>query len=290
MRILVGIIVYNCDISLLVKCLLMFSRQTAFTVLNDFDLDIVILDNAEGAQIPEIKKAVRSTFPTEFSSKVEYVSSENIGFGGGHNRIFDHALERRDFNYYLCVNPDGIPHYSMIEQLAGFSQKNNNRGIYEARQFPVEHPKTYNPDTGQTSWCSGCCLMFPREVFDELGGFDDIFFMYMEDVDISWRAKISGYDCFTVQDALFSHFIGRKERDISFQNKHMLISGFKLATKFHNKSFANSCKHKMSKLATALEIKEIDRQLKERREAYREFKLMKFMDFKHNFSFSNVRW
>ena len=52
--------------------------------------------------------------------------------------------------------------------------------------------------------CGAACLM-PRRVFDELGGFDEDFFVSHEDVDLSYRARLRGYRCRYVADAVVRH-------------------------------------------------------------------------------------
>jgi GT2 family glycosyltransferase len=52
--------------------------------------------------------------------------------------------------------------------------------------------------------CGAACLM-PRRVFNELGGFDETFFFSHEDVDLSYRARLLGYRCRFVADAVVRH-------------------------------------------------------------------------------------
>lgn len=52
--------------------------------------------------------------------------------------------------------------------------------------------------------CGAACLL-PREVFDELGGFDEEFFASHEDVDLSYRARLRGYRCRYVPSAVVRH-------------------------------------------------------------------------------------
>lgn len=52
--------------------------------------------------------------------------------------------------------------------------------------------------------CGAACLM-PRAVFEELGGFDEDFFASHEDVDLSYRARLRGYRCRYVADAIVRH-------------------------------------------------------------------------------------
>ncbi|HEY1303483.1 MAG TPA: glycosyltransferase family 2 protein [Vicinamibacterales bacterium] len=52
--------------------------------------------------------------------------------------------------------------------------------------------------------CGAACLL-SRRVFDELGGFDEAFFVSHEDVDLSYRARLLGYRCLYVADAIVGH-------------------------------------------------------------------------------------
>jgi len=52
--------------------------------------------------------------------------------------------------------------------------------------------------------CGAACLM-PKAVFEELGGFDEDFFASHEDVDLSYRARLRGYRCRYVADAIVRH-------------------------------------------------------------------------------------
>ena len=46
----------------------------------------------------------------------------------------------------------------------------------------------------KVDWVSGSCFVVRREAWDSLGGFDPSYFMYMEDVDLCWRAKAAGWE------------------------------------------------------------------------------------------------
>jgi GT2 family glycosyltransferase len=92
----------------------------------------------------------------------------------------------------MILNPDVLTAPNLfIELLAALGAP--DVGLVEARQLPVEHPKHYDPETGETSWASGACAMAPRQVFQEVNGFDsDTFFLYCDDVDLSWRVRLAG--------------------------------------------------------------------------------------------------
>jgi len=285
-----GIVIYKSDLNLLLKNLHMFARQTIFTEKENVEFDVIILDNDNGRQIEELKRIFSGSLPEGFYDRITYLASENIGFGRGHNRIFYYAKDRGDFDYYLCVNPDGIPHRDMLRELLFFTLRNESKGFYEARQFPVEHPKVYDPKTGETAWVSGCCVMYPSKIFAELSGFDDFFFMYMEDVDISWRAKLAGYGCYTVGNAYFGHFVDEKGRDMSNMKKLMYASGYKLASKYKSDKFKKFAMGELENIMSFDEITTLKNEVKEKTPVYSSFKTEEFMNFDMAFYFSPVRW
>jgi GT2 family glycosyltransferase len=113
----------------------------------------------------------------------------NLGSAGGHNRLFD-ELQR---DLVLVVNPDTYASPRLVCELVT-GLEDTSVGVVEARQLPLEHPKDHDPRTGDTSWASGACFMARAQVVRDIGGFDpEIFFLYCDDVDFSWRAKLHGW-------------------------------------------------------------------------------------------------
>jgi GT2 family glycosyltransferase len=54
-------------------------------------------------------------------------------------------------------------------------------------------------------WVSGACFMMRRSAFEELGGFDEAFFMYAEDMDLCWRARRAGWQVVYAPAAVVTH-------------------------------------------------------------------------------------
>ncbi|GAA1240197.1 glycosyltransferase family 2 protein [Oryzihumus leptocrescens] len=115
---------------------------------------------------------------------------QNKGSAAGHN----HLLRGLTADYVLIVNPDTIPAPDLlIEMLKPFSEQ-VRVGAVEARQLPLEHPKPYDPKTGETPWITTACALTTREVAAAVEGFDaETFFLYCDDVDWSWRVRLAGY-------------------------------------------------------------------------------------------------
>lgn len=283
-KVLISIILYKSDLDFLIKSFKIIEQ-------NQEDLIFSIIDNDNGSKIAEMQELLRDNFNSTFQSKFSFIASENVGFGAGHNKSFIQN-NNKEFDYFLCVNPDGILHPNCIKELILFAKKHSNKGIFEAMQFPIEHAKDYDPQTYETNWCSGACIMFPRKVFQELKGFDEDFFMYMEDVDLSWRARAEGYKCYIVENAIFMHDVLSENRNPAQIKKSMLKSGIIMAKKYKNKSFGAFCRHTLSvmmndKIELSLYFDNIERSIKEIDNLK---KYEGIVDFQYLFNFSAMRW
>ena len=113
----------------------------------------------------------------------------NLGSAGGHNRLLDGF----DEDFVLILNPDVFASPFLLPELF-LPHADSRVGIVEARQIPLEHPKRYDPDSGDTSWASTAGALVRRAVIDKVGVFDaDSFFLYCDDVDFSWRTRLAGF-------------------------------------------------------------------------------------------------
>jgi N-acetylglucosaminyl-diphospho-decaprenol L-rhamnosyltransferase len=65
--------------------------------------------------------------------------------------------------------------------------------------------QSQSPSRRDVGWLSGACLLVRRSVFDELGGFDDGYFMYFEDVDLGYRIGRAGFRNVYVPAAVVTH-------------------------------------------------------------------------------------
>ncbi len=112
----------------------------------------------------------------------------NVGSARGHNLLAEGCTA----SFVLTLNPEVVVSPRTIRLLVEpFAHPDT--GMTEAKQLPVEHPKDYDPVTGETSWASTACAVVPASVFAEVGGFDaDTFFLYGDDVDLSWSVRRLG--------------------------------------------------------------------------------------------------
>ena len=126
---------------------------------------------------------------------------DNLGSARGHNRLLVEAAS----DLVVIANPDVLAAPNLLIELVG-AWARPRAGFVEARQLPIEHPKYYHPQTGETSWASTACAMGSTELFKQLNGFDaDTFFLYCDDVDFSWRVRLAGLQVVHQPSAVVFH-------------------------------------------------------------------------------------
>jgi GT2 family glycosyltransferase len=191
-------------------------------------LRVYFLDNASTDGTPE---KLASALPGLRFRTYFLRSLTNNGFARGINLLARQG--RAEFIFML--NPDTELEDGCLERLLNRAKEDPAIGLCEARQQPREHPKAYDPETGETTWCTGAAVMVRRKAFEEVGGFDErIFFMYCEDVDLSWKFWVRGWKCIYVPDAIVNHYTqdltpGKRrtlENYFSFRNSLFLFYRF----------------------------------------------------------------
>lgn len=99
------------------------------------------------------------------------------------------------FNKDMTPQPSGGPFYSLPVVFGALFLKGDYWGL--TRQSPDE--------TKQIDWVSGACIMTTKHYFDEIKGFDEGIFMYMEEIDLLYRARKIGYKTYFYPKARFIH-------------------------------------------------------------------------------------
>jgi len=136
---------------------------------------------------------------------IEINKGRQSGFGEAHNYVFDYIKPE---SYWMILNPDVFLHEDCIWEMMNKIEECSKYGIVEARQLPFEHPKEYDKISGETSWASGFCLLVRSDAFREVSGYDEGYWMYCEDVDLSWRLRMAGYKAIYCPEAVAYHFTG----------------------------------------------------------------------------------
>lgn len=273
-KLIIGIVTYNNSekqISQLIK-----SVEVAVAHITELNIEteMFIIDNGRETRRPD------SALPI-----VKFSPLGNIGFGNGMNRLMAQAFDNRQVQWYLCLNPDGVMHYRALNELLKIA-KLHPQSLLEARQFPEEHLKKYDPKTLETSWASGACLLISKQIYETIGGFDPGFFMYLEDVDFSWRARAEGFKIKFVPDSLFGHSVLDRRFDEK-TDRYMLLSGRYLALKWKNKNFQEWAENELVKREYYPSVRELP-ELPEL--SGKENIKPEISNFDHYFYFSPPRW
>lgn len=125
---------------------------------------------------------------------------ENLMTARGHNTL----AESHGAEIIWVINPDTYPQPEALVELLD-AMTDPAVGAAEARQIPLEHPKSFHSN-GDTSWASGFCVLYRRSTFDQVGGYDaEHFPLYCDDVDISWRMRLAGFRVVHVPSAGVFH-------------------------------------------------------------------------------------
>jgi hypothetical protein len=153
---------------------------------------------------------------------LDYVAfMTNTGHGVGQNLLARPTADSRpaggESDVLVLLNPDTYLSPHCLTTLVRVLD-DDTVGIAEARQIPLEHPKQFDPVTGDTPWASGCLMALRASVFDALGGFEPAFFLHGDDVDLSWRVRLTGLRVLHVPEATVFH------------DKRLMVTGFPAPT------------------------------------------------------------
>lgn len=185
------------------------------------EMEILVVDNASG-------DTSRQMVQTQFPQVRLLVNDHNLGFGAGNNTALPHATGR----YILFLNTDTIVMEGALAAMVRFADSQPDIGIlgpkllngdgslqYSCRRYPNLGTGFFrNTPLGRlfpknrfaidylyqdwdhatprdVDWVSGAALMIRRTLLDQIGGFDETFFMYCEDVDLCWRAQHAALPC-----------------------------------------------------------------------------------------------
>ena len=151
--------------------------------------------------------------------------TENLGFATANNI----AIKSVQTEYVALLNNDAVPHPEWLEHLMKALQKNPEAGFAASKMLFYHNPKvidragdvyttaatallrgrgkpseTYNNQEWVFGACAGAALYRTR-MLEDIGLFDEDFFLLYEDVDLSFRAQLRGYKCLYVPKAIVYH-------------------------------------------------------------------------------------
>ncbi|MDH3503147.1 MAG: glycosyltransferase family 2 protein [Nitrospirota bacterium] len=129
------------------------------------------------------------------------------------------------------VDPSGLPLQSMGDRpsllrlvldkpMAWVAQRVGLRGLFRRVLGQWSAKFRLSREAEPVAWVSGAFLCCRRSIWNELGGFDEQFFLYYEDVDLCLRASQAGWGVWHVPDAVVEHQSGASfEGDVNVQKR-----------------------------------------------------------------------
>lgn len=248
------------------------------TNLGDFEGEVILVDNnSSDGSVSKIQKS-KSKYQNDNLKLKIIENKENLGFAAGNNVGIQYALDN-GADYILILNNDVEVHKNFILEMMKNFESGNKVGaispkIYFAKGFEFHKDRYKDSDLGKVIWyagglidwdnvygttrgvdevdigqhnserlsdyATGTCFLIPREVVEKVGMFDEKYFMYYEDTDLSQRIKRAGYRVMYEPDAIIWHKVAQSSGIGSglndyFTTRNRMLFGFKYAkarTKF----------------------------------------------------------
>lgn len=196
---------------LLAKCLGTVAQLTV-------QPDVLVIDNNSSDGSAEFADGLKNVTLVRME--------ENLGFAAANN----YAIEKADTEFVALLNPDAFPEPNWLKSLLDAARNHPEFDAFGSRQLKSECPE-YLDGVGDIYHISGlmwrdrhgvrlssgdlesreifspCAAgaLYRRHVIQEIGGFDEDFFCYVEDVDLGFRLRLSGRRALYVPDAIVHH-------------------------------------------------------------------------------------
>ena len=235
-----SIIIVNYNVKLLLQACL----HSVEKAIKHIEGEVLVIDNAS---TDNSVGYLQPLFPA-----IHFQTNElNEGFSKANNR----ALERAKGKYVLFLNPDTLVPADCFQKCIRFMEthadagalgvkmvnehgtflKESKRGFPSplvsfwklsgvSRMFPGSRifSRYYlghldENETNEVDVLSGAFMMVKKQVLDIIGGFDERFFMYAEDIDLSYRIKQAGFKNYYFADTTILHYKGAStKKDIRY--------------------------------------------------------------------------
>lgn len=161
-------------------------------------------------------------------------SKENLRFGGGNNLAMKKSLEE-GFEYVLLLNNDTVVESDFLSQLVKMAESDDSIGMTGPKMYYYDHHTVIwfaggyvnmniarmrhygigeiesgkHGKVKEVNFLNGACLLIKRKVLEDIGLFDEDFYLYGEDVDLNLRASKAGYKLMYQPRARIFHKVSR---------------------------------------------------------------------------------
>ena len=176
-------------------------------------------------------------------------AGRNLGFAAGNNLGLKHAGDAR---WIALLNPDAFPEPDWLERFVAVAERQTEFSFFGCRMLLADTPELLD-GTGDMHHVSGvswrrdyrvplasgaaeadeifgpcaAAALYSRRALDEVGGFDESYFCYHEDVDLAFRLRLRGHRCRYVPDAVVHHvssgIAGRRSDFATYHGQRNLV-------------------------------------------------------------------
>ena len=224
-------------------------------------LEVIVVDSGSNDGSPEM---VRQAFPT-----VNLIARpDNVGFPKGNNL----GLAQANGRYLLLLNPDAEVQENALATMVAYMENHPHIGALgpqllnpdgtvqsSRRRFPslmtaffestwlqnIAPPKLLRDyylldvadgETAVVDWVTGACLLTRREVYEQLGGLDEGYFMYSEELDWCRRIKDAGWEIIYLPTAQVMHHEGKSsEQAVTYRHINFQRAKLRYFYKYHGR-------------------------------------------------------
>ncbi len=244
-----------------------FAEQCLYSVLNavkNIEAQIIVVDNNSTDGTKE--------YLTGRFKNVQFIwNTENVGFSKANNMGILHATG----DYMLFLNPDTIVDENCFQKCLTFLKNTPGAGALGVRMvdgqgnflkeskrgFPSLQTAFYKLSglaalfpssfifaryyagnlsqytTSQVAILAGAFMMTGKKIIQQVGGFDESFFMYGEDIDLSCRIQLAGYQNYYFADSTIIHFKGESTQKQTLENIQVFYGAMQVFVSKHYKGF-----------------------------------------------------
>lgn len=212
--------------------------------------EIVIVDNGStDGSVPDIRR--------EFPAATVLETGQNLGFTGGNNVGIRYAIEH-GADYVYLLNNDTTVEPDALAALVAAAQSQPQAGLLapiiyeyypprpiwfagsrmELSRGAAWHDNSRVPEPTdapyEIPWATGCAMLVPAPLMRELGGFDDRYYLSVEDVDLCVRVRKAGRTICAVPAARIYHKGGRSGQRMSGIRNYYAVRNSLLLMRKHS--------------------------------------------------------
>lgn len=199
------------------------------------DLEVIVVDNGSGLHLED-------SLSSRFKNCRWVNEPQNLGFAGGCNR----GITAATGTFIALINDDAVADKAWISNMvdcmqsnpdagaiAGMSVDGNNPAILDSlgvgvaldgmsRQLQCGARAAADRSTTRVLAFSGCSCMLRKEALEAAGSFDERFFAYCEDTDLSLRLIRTGWSILTCPSAKITHFYSQTGGRYSLRKMYLI--------------------------------------------------------------------